>query len=99
MRTVAIIQARMGSSRLPGKVLAEAAKKPLLLHMIERLERCETLDRICVAVADEAAQNNGDDPITDLLIDRFIESPDEAVGWTVGSIDDVLGRVLQAATI
>ena len=39
MKTVCTIEARMTSSRLPGKVMLEAAGKPLLEHMIERLRR------------------------------------------------------------
>src|SRR5476649_1125091 len=98
MRTVAIIQARMGSSRLPGKVLAEAAGKPLLVHMIERLKRAETVDEICVAIADELVEFNGADPILDVLLDHFfLDDPEGNVGWWHGSAEDVLGRVLGAA--
>ena len=46
---VAVIQARMGSSRLPGKVLMLVAGKPLLWHIIHRLRQCQTVDAIAVA--------------------------------------------------
>ena len=39
MKIGAIIEARMSSSRLPGKVLLSAAKKPMLLHLVERLRK------------------------------------------------------------
>ena len=39
MKIGAIIEARMSSSRLPGKVLMTAANKPFLLHLVERLKR------------------------------------------------------------
>ncbi len=56
---VCTIEARMTSTRLPGKVLEPAAGRPLLAHMIERLQRCPTLDEIVVATT----TNPDDDPI------------------------------------
>lgn len=94
MRTVAIIQARMGSSRLPGKVLAEAAGKPLLQHMIERLMICETLDDIVVAMP----KTRESQPIASLVADIILEDGYESkVGWVGGDELDVLSRVLGAA--
>lgn len=86
MRTVAIITARMGSARLPGKVLLPADSKPMLQHMIERVQRCETIDEICVATT----WKEQDQAITVLT---------HSLGATsyVGSDDDVLDRVLGAA--
>lgn len=88
MRTVAIIQARMGSTRLSGKVLAEAAGKPLLQHMVERLQRCRKLDDIYVATPGDEAQR----PIWDLCK----RMPVSYVAY-VGDEDDVLSRVLYTA--
>src|SRR3569832_296338 len=55
---VAVIQARMGSTRLPGKVLRPVAGKPLLWHIVHRLKACRLLEDIAVATtvnpADEA---------------------------------------------
>ncbi|HWY64707.1 MAG TPA: aldo/keto reductase, partial [Rhizomicrobium sp.] len=48
---VAVIQARMGSSRLPGKVLMPVAGKPLLWHIVHRLGQCRTVDRVAVATS------------------------------------------------
>jgi spore coat polysaccharide biosynthesis protein SpsF len=47
--TVGIIQARLGSTRLPGKVLREVNNKPLLQYMIERLENSKYLNKIVIA--------------------------------------------------
>ena len=85
-RIVATIEARMTSSRLPGKVLMEACGKPMLQHMIERLQRVPSLDGIIVATT-------GND--TDAAIVELAESMD--VGVFQGSEDDVLLRVLGAA--
>lgn len=86
VRTVAVIEARMASTRLPGKVLAIVAGRSLLAHMIERLKRCEQLDGIVVATTGSSA----DDPIA-------WTAQDMGVGWYRGSEDDVLERVLEAA--
>ncbi len=51
MPVVAIIQARMGSTRLPGKALMPLAGKPLLWHTIHRLRKCKSLNAIVVATS------------------------------------------------
>lgn len=86
MRTVCFIEARMRSTRLPGKVLRPILGRPMLGLMIERLQRARTLDGIVVATSDAPA----DEPIAELA--RQLE-----VGCFRGSEDDVLGRVLGAA--
>ncbi len=48
-KTVGIIQARMGSSRLPGKVLIKISGKPILEHIVDRLQLCESIDQIIIA--------------------------------------------------
>ena len=85
-RVVATIEARMTSSRLPGKVLMRAVGKPMLQHMIERLKRVPSLDGIVVATT----VNTADDAVAQLA-ERL------GVGYHRGSEDDVLQRVLDAA--
>lgn len=85
-RTVATIEARMTSSRLPGKVLADAEGKPMLELMIERLRFVPELDEIVIATT----VNKTDDTVEELA--RRL-----GVGIWRGSEDDVLGRVLEAA--
>lgn len=85
-RIVATIEARMTSTRLPGKVLMPLAGKPALSHLIERLKRSAYLDVICVATTINAQ----DDPIADL-------AQKYGVVCFRGSEQDVLGRVLGAA--
>ena len=50
MNIVATIQARMGSSRLPGKVLKEICGKPLLQYQIERIKEARLVDDIIIAM-------------------------------------------------
>ena len=62
MNVFATVRARMGSGRLPGKVLLEAAGKPLLQHLVDRLRTVDGLDGLVVATS----TNLLDDPIEDL---------------------------------
>ena len=82
----AIIQARMSSVRLPGKVLMKAAGRTVLQYVIERLKQCTALDGIVVAVSTD----DRDTPIVKHC---------EELGVAVcrGSLDDVAGRFLDAA--
>jgi spore coat polysaccharide biosynthesis protein SpsF len=51
---LAIVQARVGSSRLPGKVLADVCGKPLLWYVVERVKLAKHVDQVVVAVPDTA---------------------------------------------
>jgi spore coat polysaccharide biosynthesis protein SpsF len=50
-RTVIVIQARMGSGRLPGKVLRPVCGKPMLLHVVERMLQCRAANQVAVATS------------------------------------------------
>jgi spore coat polysaccharide biosynthesis protein SpsF len=86
MKTVALIQARMGSNRLPGKVLLDLAGEPMLARVVERVRRAGTIDEVVIATTTERA----DDVLAALCAAR---------GWHCfrGSQDDVLDRYYQAA--
>ena len=81
MTTLAIVQARTSSSRLPGKVLLPIGNKPMVLYQLERIQRCIRLDRVVLATSDHAS----DDILADLV---------SAAGFNVfrGDLDDVLER-------
>lgn len=51
MKTVCVVQARMGSSRLPGKVLKTLAGRPLLAHVVDRARAARRCDRVVVATS------------------------------------------------
>jgi glutamate-1-semialdehyde 2,1-aminomutase/spore coat polysaccharide biosynthesis protein SpsF len=86
MITAAIIQARMGSSRLPGKVLADVAGKPMLKRVCERVARATGVDVVLVATSTAPA----DDAVADFC-------RREGVCCYRGSEEDVLDRYFQAA--
>lgn len=54
-----IVQARMGSKRLPGKILADIEGKPMIQYQIERIKKCSLADEIIVATSNEKS----DDPV------------------------------------
>jgi spore coat polysaccharide biosynthesis protein SpsF len=78
---LAIVQARMSSTRLPGKVMKPILGRPMLDLQLERLRRVTAIDRLVVATSDLA----GDDPIEALC-------EDQGVAVFRGSLSDVLGR-------
>lgn len=87
-KRVASIQVRMGSTRLPGKVMLEVDGKPLLGHLLDRLEQCRTLDQIVVATS--IAEEN--DVIEEYCLSRKVEI-------FRGDENDVLGRTLGALSM
>lgn len=86
MNVVALVQARMGSTRLPGKVLADLAGRTVLARVVRRTRRAKRVDRVVVATTAKPE----DDPIIG-------ECERLEVNWFRGSEDDVLDRYCQAA--
>ncbi len=84
--TWALIAARMGSTRLPGKALVDLAGKPALVRVIERLQMVPSLDGICVATTTLGE----DDNIVGYAIDA-------GASYHRGESDDLLARLLGAA--
>lgn len=87
MKVAAIIQARMGSTRLPGKVLKKVLGKTLLEYQIERVKRAKTIDEIIIATTTKES----DDPIVQLCQQLSIP-------YYRGSEADVLSRYYETAT-
>lgn len=85
-RTIAIIQARMSSSRLPGKVLLDINGEPMLAHVIERAKRAKLVDEVVLATTTDLSDN----PVAEFCAER-------GYNFTRGSLHDVLDRYYQAA--
>jgi len=85
-RVIAIIQGRMSSSRLPGKILAEIAGQPMLQRVFARTSRAATVTETIFATTTDAS----DDPVAEYC--DFSGIP-----FTRGSLFDVLDRYYQSA--
>lgn len=85
---VALIQARMSSSRLPGKVLAPIGGKPAILFMVDRVRRARRLDEIVVVTSV--------DPSDDSLAATLAEA---GIACFRDALDDVLARYAAAAHV
>ena len=85
-KVVLIIQARMSSTRLPGKSMMPLADKPLVYRMVERLKKCKKIDEIVIATSDQ--------PEDQVLVEL---AKDLEVSYFQGSLLDVRDRYLKAA--
>lgn len=81
MSTAIVVQARMGSTRLPGKVLKDVVGRPMLSYQMERLRRVKRAERIVVATTDQPADD---------AVERFCQK--EKIACVRGSEHDVLAR-------
>ncbi len=86
MAVVAIIQARMGSTRFPGKMLKQLRQKPLIWHVINRVKQAKLVDKIVLATS----ANKNNEPLI-----KEVEKYDLDV--FVGDENDVLDRFYQCA--
>ncbi|MBU2511634.1 glycosyltransferase family protein [bacterium] len=85
-KTVAMIQARMGSSRLPGKILLPLAGKPAISHVFERVKKIKNVDQVVLLTSTSSKEN----PLIELCRKQNYEV-------FRGSENDVLDRYYQAA--
>jgi spore coat polysaccharide biosynthesis protein SpsF len=88
MKVVIIVQARMGSSRLPGKVMMDVQGKPILSHVIDRCKAMKLANEVVIATTDKPK----DDVIANL-------ANSEGVQVFRGSENDVLSRYYGAAVM
>jgi spore coat polysaccharide biosynthesis protein SpsF len=86
MNVGAIIQARMGSTRLPGKVLVDIEGQSMLARVVDRTRRAATINRVIVATTDKAKDDELASHAEGLSVDVYR-----------GDEDDVLDRYYQAA--
>ncbi len=87
LTVTAVIQARMSSTRLPGKVLRELSGAPMLQRQIERVQRAHSITNIVVATSTDTSDDSIADLCAELGVDCFR-----------GDLSDVLGRFIGAVT-
>jgi spore coat polysaccharide biosynthesis protein SpsF len=87
-RIIAFVQARMSSSRLPGKVLKDIAGEPMLVHVVERAKKAKLINQVVVATTNDPS----DDAIESLCRER-------EYAFYRGNLHDVLDRFYQAARL
>ncbi len=85
MRTVVVIPARMGSGRLPGKVMRPVLGKPLLGHLLDRVKLCSGVDEVIVASSDRVEND---------VIESYCDF--RGIVTFRGSEEDVLSRLVGA---
>lgn len=83
---LAILQARISSSRLPGKVLKSILTKPMIIHEIERIQNSRTIDQLILATSTDQS----DDLLAEVCLEHGVEV-------YRGSLGDVLDRFYQSA--
>ena len=82
--TIVILQARMSSLRLPGKVMLPINGEPMIFRQVERIRQASAIDEVIVATSTDPS----DDSLVEFLLDKGIEV-------FRGSLDDVLSRFLE----
>ena len=87
VKSIVVIQARMTSTRLPGKVLLSLAGRPVLWHVLERAKRITGIDGVAVAIPDGSDQ----EPLSEFVNEQ------SDVTLVRGSEEDVLQRYIRAA--
>ncbi len=86
MRVEIFVQARMGSTRLPGKILQPVLGRPLLKYMVDRLREVQNADGIAILTTTESSDD---------IVEKFCQ--EEKIFCFRGSENDVLERYYQAA--
>jgi spore coat polysaccharide biosynthesis protein SpsF len=98
VKIVATIEARMTSTRLPGKVILPVLGRPLLDHLFRRLERVPSLDAVVLATTTNASDDVLEELARSHRIACFRGSEDDVTGRVIGAADSVGADVVAAIT-
>ncbi len=81
---IAIIQARMNSSRLPAKIMSDISGKPMIWHIVERLKNIKSIGKIVIATTNDTSDKSLCDYATT-----------QQIPYYAGSTDDIIDRIYQ----
>jgi len=97
-KIVASIEARMGSNRLPGKVLKEIDEKPILQILVERLSKSKLIDEIIIATTSNPLDEKIEEFGKKLNIRTHRGSEDDVLGRVIGAVESVKGDIIVELT-
>jgi spore coat polysaccharide biosynthesis protein SpsF len=87
-KTIAILQARMSSTRLPGKVMRLINGKPMIYWQIQRIKKAKLLDKLILAISEDASDD---------VLAEYLDTIDQV--YVRGSLNDVLDRFTKVESI
>jgi spore coat polysaccharide biosynthesis protein SpsF (cytidylyltransferase family) len=87
-KTIAILQARMSSTRLPGKVMRFINGKPMIYWQIQRIKKAKLVDKLILAISEDASDD---------VLAEYLGSINQV--YVRGSLNDVLDRFKKVASI
>jgi spore coat polysaccharide biosynthesis protein SpsF len=87
-KTIAILQARMSSTRLPGKVMRLINGKPMIYWQIQRIKKAKLLDKLILAISEDASDD---------VLAEYLDAMDQV--YVRGSLNDVLDRFIKVESI
>jgi spore coat polysaccharide biosynthesis protein SpsF len=95
---VAIIQARAGSTRLPGKVFKDISGKPMLWHLVNRLKYSQTINEIVIAIPDSTSNDKLASFVKELGVECFRGSEEDVLSRYYGAAMQYKGDVIVRLT-
>lgn len=98
MRIAAVVEARMSSTRLPGKVLLPLSGKPLLRHVVDRLAQVKSLNTTVLATTMNPADVTLIEFARDADIDSFRGSEEDVMARVIGAAESVHADVIVSVT-
>ncbi|MCY6353991.1 glycosyltransferase family protein [Clostridium sp. ZS2-4] len=98
MKILAIVQARMGSERLPGKVIKPILSKPMIIHTLDRLKKSRYIDQVLLATSQLEKDDILESTVKEYCYDVFRGSEDDVLERYKAASDKYCGDVIIRVT-